>query len=231
MRCYACHQPVGANARFCSTCGATLAFAAPTQPQQPFAAPAPSRVQPQQLFATPLQPQQPFVADPANGPYSLLPYEQQQLAPRMGPVPFASAPFDEAYAAFNDAAPAAIPLNYGYAPAGMAAPYGYAPMSVPAPPPAPVQAQAPSMVNNVMVTQLTPPAPAPTVVVDASGGGVGVALRALFFLLTGIALGAFWVGAVLSGGSTAAWALLVAAAATVAVLLLDIAILNRYPHR
>ena len=23
MRCYACHQPVGANARFCSTCGAT----------------------------------------------------------------------------------------------------------------------------------------------------------------------------------------------------------------
>ena len=196
------------------------AFAAPTQPQQPFAVPAPARVQPQQLFATPLQPQQPFVTDPANGPYSLLPHEQQQLAPRMGPAPFASMPFDEA-------APNAIPLNYGYAPAGMAAPYGYAP----APIPAPAQAQAPSMVNNVMVTQLTPPAPAPAIVVDASGGGGGVTLRALFFLLTGIALGAFWVGAALSGGSMAAWALLVAAAATVAVLLLDIAILNRYPHR
>ncbi len=201
MRCYACHQPVGANARFCSTCGATLAF------------------------ATPLQPQQPFVADPANGPYSLLPYEQQQLAPRMGPLPFTPAPVEGTYAPFNDAAPAVIPLNYGYAPAGMAAPYGYAP----APISAPAQAQAPSMVNNVMVTQLTPPAPAPAIVVDASGG-VGVTLRALFFLLTGIALGAFWVGAVFSGGSTAA-VLLVAAAATVVVLLLDIAILNRYPHR
>jgi len=227
MRCYACHQPVGANARFCSTCGATLAFAAPTQHQQPFAAPAQSGGRPQQLFATPLQPQGPFAADPANGPYSLLPHEQQQLAPRMGPLPFAPASVEGAYAPFNDAAPAAIPLNYGYAPAGMAAPYGYAP----APIPPPAQAQAPSMVNNVMVTQLTPPVSAPAIVVDASGGGVGVTLRALFFLLTGIALGAFWVGAVLSGGSTAAWALLVAAAATVAVLLLDIAILNRYPHR
>jgi len=227
MRCYACHQPVGANARFCSTCGATLAFAAPTQHQQPFAAPAQSGGRPQQLFATPLQPQGPFAADPANGPYSLLPHEQQQLAPRMGPLPFAPASVEGAYAPFNDAAPAAIPLNYGYAPAGMAAPYGYAP----APISPPAQAQAPSMVNNVMVTQLTPPVSAPAIVVDASGGGVGVTLRALFFLLTGIALGAFWVGAVLSGGSTAAWALLVAAAATVAVLLLDIAILNRYPHR
>jgi len=228
MRCYACHQPVGANARFCSTCGATLAFAAPTQPQQPFAAPAQSGVRPQQLFATPLQPQQPFAADPANGPYSLLPHEQQQLAPRMGPLPFAPAPVEGTYAPFNDAAPAAIPLNYGYTPAGMAAPYGYVPMATQTP--APAQAQAPSMVNNVMVTQLTPPVPAPAIVVDASGG-VGVTLRALFFLLTGIALGAFWVGAALSGGSMAAWAILVAAAATVAVLLLDIAILNRYPHR
>ncbi len=228
MRCYACHQPVGANARFCSTCGATLAFAAPTQHQQPFAAPAQSGGRPQQLFATPLQPQGPFAADPANGPYSLLPHEQQQLTPRMGPLPFAPAPVEGTYAPYNDAAPAAIPLDYGYAPAGMAAPYGYVPMATQTP--APAQAQAPSMVNNVMVTQLTPPVSAPAIVVDASGG-VGVTLRALFFLLTGIALGAFWVGAALSGGSTAAWALLVAAAATVAVLLLDIAILNRYPHR
>jgi len=228
MRCYACHQPVGANARFCSTCGATLAFAAPTQPHQPFAALAQSRVQPQQLFATPLQPQGPFAADPANGPYSLLPHEQQQLAPRMGPLPFAPAPVDGVYAPFDDAAPAAIPLNYAYAPAGVAAPYGYIPAV--APPPVSAPAQAPSLVHHVLVTQLTPPAPAPAIVVDASGGGAGVALRALFFLLTGIALGAFWVGAAFSGGMAAA-TLLVAAAATVAVLLLDIAILNRYPHR
>lgn len=222
MRCYACHQPVGANARFCSTCGATLAFAAPAQP---FAAPVQSQAHPRQLFASPLQPQGPFAADPVNGPFSLLPHEQQQLAPRMGSAPFS--PVEGAYASFNDTASAAIPLNYGYAPTGAAAPYGYAPTPIPAP----AQAQAPSMVNNVMVTQLTPPAPAPAIVVDASGGGAGVALRALFFLLTGIALGAFWVGAAFSGGSGAAWALPIVAAATVAVLLLDIAILNRYPHR
>jgi len=229
MRCYACHQPVGANARFCSICGAALAFANPAPPvpiQQPSAA--------ETAYANPVT--IPYAAAPEQpGQFSYAPVPGQPGQPRhpaqrMGAAPFTPARADEFYApaplsydASANVPLGSIPLGYT-APAALPAPYAPAPGPTPAP-------AAPSMVNNVMVTQVTPPTPAPAVVVDARGGGAGVVLRALFFLLTGIALGALWVGAAFSGGSAAAWAFLFVAAATVGVLLLDVAILNRYPHR
>jgi len=220
MRCYACHQPVSANARFCSICGAALAPATPAPPvpmQQPTTV--------ETGYATPT----PHFYAPATGQqgqlsYAPAPGQGHQPAQRMGAAPFVPAPADEFYAPapLSYDASTGVPLGYA-APAALPVPYG--PASGPAPAP------APSMVNNVMVTQVTPPTSTPAVVVDARGGGAGVLLRALFFLLTGGILGALWVVAGMSSGSAAAWAFLFVAAATVGVLLLDVAILNRYPHR
>ena len=220
MRCFACHQPVGANARFCSACGASLQVATPVQHTRPAQLP-PSAVE---LGYAP--------AELAYAPHALPSYGPQGPALRMAADPFvpAPAPLDDPGAPFGYATSGGMPL--GYAPAPVPAPLGYAfaPAPVPAPPPTPLTPPAPSMVNNVMVTQAAPSAPAPTIVVDARGGA-GTVARAAFFLLTGVMLGALWVVAAMSPGSAAVWALLFVAAATVAVLLLDIAILNRYPHR
>ena len=225
MRCYACHQPVGANARFCSACGASLPIVNPAQVQhvQPAQAARPLPRGVELAYAPADEAYPTYGAPAAPAPLS---YAPQQLAPRMAAGPFVPAParFDEpgANTPFGYAAPAGAPFGYA-APVQAPAPLGYGAAPAPAP--------APSMVNNVMVTQVTPPAPTPTLVVDGRNGGAGVLVRALFFLLTGGVLGALWVGAAFSGRSAEAWALLFVAAATVAVLLLDIAILNRYPHR
>lgn len=203
MRCPACHQLVSSTARFCSACGASLALAPPVQ----YATPVETVYTP--LPYTP--PASPQGSSVSAVPFAPVPYPASYPAPYpRGPL---QAPAEEAYAPHDYAIPVAMPAY--------AAP-------APAPPPAPF---VPSMVNNVTVTQVTPPSPVvvPSVVVTGGGGDLGVALRALYLLLGGIFAGATWVAVVASGGE--AWAFLFAVIVTAVVLLADIAILTRYPHR
>jgi predicted phage tail protein len=111
-------------------------------------------------------------------------------------------------------------------------PLGYAaPAAMPAYVAAPSPVQAPSMVSNVTVTQVTPPTPVPTtppVVTEGDGGSLSVALRALYFLLSGIVAGLAWVAAAASNEPRT---FLFAATMTILVLVLDIAILTRNHRR
>lgn len=123
--------------------------------------------------------------------------------------------------------------------AGAYAPFPFAP-AAPAPAPAPAVAQmtagpgafAPSMVNNVTVTQTTPPpvqaAPPPASSQARSGvGALGVMLRALYFLGSGAAVGFLWVASSYSGP----YAVVLALVMTIIVLLLNIRLLDGLAHR
>ena len=134
------------------------------------------------------------------------------------------------------AVPAPPAYSPGQGPPGPAyASYGYAP--------APAPGAAPSMVNNVTVAQTAPPPPAtaaasvaPPVPVVATGhaGGLGTLLRALYFLGSGLALGVVWTAAVQAATapySNQPWAIPLAIALTILLLLLNIVVLNRLVRR
>ena len=117
---------------------------------------------------------------PAPVSSTAMPYGPPQLLPR-APV---AVP-----------APPAYPPGQGQ-PGPASAPYGYAP--------APAPGAAPSMVNNVTVTQTVPPPPAtpsapvaPPVpaVATRHAGGPGTLLRALYFLGSGAGVGILWAAA------------------------------------
>jgi hypothetical protein len=156
---------------------------------------------------------------PAATPFAAVPYGPPQLLPR-------------APAAIS--APPAYPLGQGQ-PGPASAPYGYAP--------APAPGTMPSMVNNVTVTQTAPPPPAtpsapvaPPVPAVATGhaGGLGTLLRALYFLGSGLALGVVWTAAVQAATapySNQPWAIPLAIALTILLLLLNIVVLNRLARR
>src|SRR5207248_5141620 len=117
---------------------------------------------------------------PAQASYASVPYAPPQpLPPATVAVP----------------APPAYPPGQGQ-PGPAYAPYGYAP--------APAPGAAPSMVNNVTVTQTAPPPPAPPsapvappvpAVATGHAGGLGTLLRALSFLGSGAGVGILWAAA------------------------------------
>src|SRR5437660_1338743 len=122
------------------------------------------------------------------------------------------------------AAPAAYPPS-APVPGGAEAPYGY--ILVPAPAP------GPSVVNNVTVTQAPPPASAPAappVVAAPHADGLGIFLRALYFLGSGVVLGVLWdeAGRASSDGDGGAIALLLV---TLLVLVLHMVVLHRLARR
>jgi hypothetical protein len=119
------------------------------------------------------------------------------------------------------AAPAAYPPG-APVPGGAEAPYGY--ILVPAPAP------GPSVVNNVTVTQTPLPASAPAapqVVAAQHADGLGIFLRALYFLGSGVVLGVLWdeAGRASSDGNGGAIAL--ALLVTLLVLVLHMVVLHR----
>jgi ABC-type dipeptide/oligopeptide/nickel transport system permease subunit len=101
----------------------------------------------------------------------------------------------------------------------------------------------PSMVNNVTVTQTAPAPPAPPsapvappapAVATGHVGGLGTLVRALYFLGSGLALGVVWTAAVQAATapySNQPWAIPLAIALTILLLLLNIVVLNRLAHR
>jgi hypothetical protein len=131
-------------------------------------------------------------------------------------------------------APVAVPAPPAYPPGQgqfgpASAPYGYVP--------APAPGAAPSMVNNVTVTQTAPPQPAapsapaaPPVPAVATGhtGGLDALLRALYFLGSGAGVGILWAAAMSSqpyyvDASKAALAI----AVTIVVLVLNFRLSSR----
>lgn len=121
------------------------------------------------------------------------------------------------------------PYGYMPAPAPGPAPYGY----MPAPPP---PAPAPSLVNNVTVHQVSPPAPPPVIVPTPQlkvrgkrpASDLVVLLAALYVLASGAVIGAMWTTVHGYDGSTEVVA---AFAVTVVALLIDIMILARLTRR
>ena len=111
-------------------------------------------------------------------------------------------------------------------PGGAEAPYGY--ILVPAPAP------GPSVVNNVTVTQ-TPPfasAPAaPPVVTGQHADGLGIFLRALYFLGSGVVLGGLWDEASRAASDGHGEAIAVALLVTLLLLVLHLVVLHRLARR
>ena len=148
---------------------------------------------------------------PAQASYASVPYAPPQpLPPATVAVP----------------APPAYPPGQGQ-PGPAYAPYGYAP--------APAPGAAPSMVNNVTVTQTAPPPPAPPsapvappvpAVATGHTGGLGTLLRALYFLGSGAGVGILWAAAMSQPYANAAlWAL--AITVTIVVLVLNFRLSSR----
>jgi hypothetical protein len=117
---------------------------------------------------------------PAQASYASMPYVPPQPLPR---------------ATVAVPAPPAYPPGQRQ-PGPASAPYGYAP--------APAPGTMASMVNNVTVTQTSPPPPgtpsAPVTppvpaVATRHAGGLGTLLRALYFLGSGAGVGILWVAA------------------------------------
>ena len=182
MRCYACHQLNGDDARFCVECGASLTLTTQAQPTPP------------------------------AGPYGPLPYAPPAAAPRV-------------VAAATGLGLAAYPPSTS-APGAADAPCGY--VFVPAPAP------GPSVVNNVTVTQMSPPASAPVappIVAAQHADGLGNFLRAMYFLGSGVMLGGLWDEASRAAtdghGEVIALVLLV----TLLVLVLHMLVLHRLARR
>ena len=123
------------------------------------------------------------------------------------------------------AAPAAYPPG-APVPGGAEAPYGY--ILVPAPAP------GPSVVNNVTVTQTPPPASAPVappVAAAQHADGLGIFLRALYFLGSGVVLGVLWDEASRAAGEGHGEAIALALLVTLLVLVLHMVVLHRLARR
>ncbi len=235
MYCHACGQQVTLGAGFCAWCGVALAESPGAPPPtyktyrpKPHVATATTTTTPQWTQPQAQAPE--HVQSPALTSWQPRPRAQRQgLTPRQPqgqaqqaatgyrsaqpqpqPQPWYADPYAGAYQPQPVHAPA-TPLHAMAAPPGHAPAYGYA---YP-----PAYAPAPQIINNITVTT---PAPAPAlqqpVVVLAQPGGVPVLLRALYFLLVGLWLGAVW--------TVVAWLLMI----TILGLPLGLWMLNRLPQ-
>ncbi len=237
MYCHACGQQTTPGAGFCAWCGVALAespgappptyktyrpkphvatAATTTTPQ--WAQPqAPERVQSQAPTSWQPRPRPPRQA-PArwqSQPQSQPLAQAQQTAtayssPQPQPQPRYADPSAGVYQPQPAHAPP-TPMHTMVPPSGHAPSYGYA---YP-----PAYAPAPQIINNITVTTSAPvPAPQQPVVVLAQRGGVPLLLRALYFLMVGLWLGAVW--------TVVAWLLMV----TILGLPLGLWMLNRLPQ-
>ena len=155
------------------------------------------------------------------------------MQPAVAEAHYAPAPYGQAQPSPPMVATASAPPTYpagyvasGPGPAGTVAAYGH----MPAP------ASAPSMVNNVTVTQAPvhgQPISAPPVVADNLASVFGTLLRATYFLGSGLVVGVLWVAALDSYryGGESGWAPAIALLLTIVVLLLNIAILHRFGRK
>ena len=159
---------------------------------------------------------------PPTGPYVPPPYAPSESVPHVAAM--AAAP--GALAAAAGPGPAAYPPG-APVPGGAEAPYGY--ILVPAPAP------GPSVVNNVTVTQTPPPASAPAalpvVAAPPHADGLGIFLRALYFLGSGVVLGGLWVVASRAAGDGHGEAIALALLVTLLVLVLHMVVLHRLARR
>ena len=140
------------------------------------------------------------------------------------PPPYAP-PESVPHVAAMAAAPAAYPPS-APVPSGAEAPFGY--ILVPAPAP------GPSVVNNVTVTQTSPPASAPaapSVVAGPHADGLGIFLRALYFLGSGVALGGLWDEASRAASDGHGEAIALVLLVTLLVLVLHMVVLHRLARR
>src|SRR5690348_6816842 len=132
-------------------------------------------------------PPQPIAADQSYAP---APYAAMPRVPATAEAPYASAAAPYGMA---PAGPDSLAVPYAAAPAPQGGPYAQLGYGTPQTAGAP-----PSMVNNVTVThaQIAPPAPRPAAAAPAAAtrhlSGLGVILRALFFLGSGAVVGALW---------------------------------------
>ena len=148
---------------------------------------------------------------PPTGPYVPPPYAPSESVPHVAAMAAAASP----------AYPPGAPV-----PGGAEAPYGY--ILVPAPAP------GPSVVNNVTVTQTPPPTPAPAalpVVAAQHADGLGIFLRALYFLGSGVVLGGLWDEAGRASGAGNGGAIPLALLVTLLVLVLHMVVLHRLARR
>ncbi len=165
-------------------------------------------------------PPQPVTADQAYAP---APYTAMPRVPATAEAPYAPAPAPYGMA---PAGPNGLAVPYAAVPAAQGGSYaqlGYgAPQTAGAPP---------AMVNNVTVThaQIAPPAPRPPAPATATArnvSGLGVILRAFFFLGSGAVAGALWASLRPYDASYSV-NLILAILATLIVLVADIVILDR----
>jgi hypothetical protein len=90
------------------------------------------------------------------------------------------------------------------------------------------------VVNNVTVTQASPPSSAPAVPPVAArqhADGLGIFLRALYFLGSGVVLGGLWDEASRAAGDGHGEAIALALLVTLLVLVLHMVVLHRLARR
>ena len=149
---------------------------------------------------------------PPTGPYVPPPYAPSESVPHVAAMAAAASP----------AYPPGAPV-----PGGAEAPYGY--ILVPAPAP------GPSVVNNVTVTQTPPPASAPAalpvVAAPPHADGLGIFLRALFILGSGVVLGVLWDEASRAASEGHGEAIALVLLVTLLVLVLHMVVLHRLARR
>jgi hypothetical protein len=98
----------------------------------------------------------------------------------------------------------------------------------------PAPTAAPSLVNNVTVTQMPPPTPTPTAPAVAAAqhvDGLGIFLRALYFLGSGVVLGGLWDEASRAASNGHGEAIAIALLVTLLVLVLHMVVLRRLARR
>jgi hypothetical protein len=90
------------------------------------------------------------------------------------------------------------------------------------------------VVNNVTLTQTSPPASAPaapSVVAGPHADGLGIFLRALYFLGSGVVLGALWDEASRAASDGHGEAIALMLLVTLLVLVLHMVVLHRLARR
>lgn len=196
MRCLACDQPNHAQARYCTGCGTPLTAAAPARPHAtatPSYAPPSAGATPGYAAYTPA-PTTPVGYTPApTTPIGSTQGQGGGYAPYShtpGPALYASGPGPTGYVAYGPAG--------AYGPAPAAPVYNYHTV-------------------NVQVPGATA-VPAPLVVLTQEDDGPPLLLRALWFLLIGLWLGALW--------TVVAWVFI----ASIIGLPLGLLMINRLPQ-